>query len=360
MLNFKSKKIKEKKYKIGNINFKTSYKNCEICDSNKNELFQNYGKIGNSPGKYGYLPVRICKFCGLKFLSPRPSDKYYKMFFKLDYGASYFGSKDIPSINHLRFQKIRGELIYNYFSKQYNKNVNILDHGCSTGLTMRPWFKNNYNIVGFDPHRPSVNFGITKYKLPIDFGFGEKLPYKKNTFELVISLGSLEHCFNLKKCLNEINRVLKPNGEMIIRWRSNKLIGSPLEYFGHNTLKFLNRHTWEYVLKKNGFGKIKFINDKVEGYDSFEYIKVRKYKLRNFKPKKNIYKIEKNYLRKHLKYYKNLCFKIQNKKIRGFKNKINFIKKNRIGLMNIGKVKSVNRFFDETKYFINFVKNFKC
>ena len=93
---------------------------------------------------------------------------------------------------------------------------------------------------------------------------------------------------------------------MIIRWRSNKLIGSPLEYFGHNTLKFLNRHTWEYILKKNGFSKIKFINAKIEGYDSFEYIKVKKYKLKNFKPKKNIYKIEKNYLKEHVKYYEKL------------------------------------------------------
>ena len=359
MLIFNLEKIKDKKYNIGNTKFKTSYKNCEICNSKNNELFQNCGKIGNSPGNYGYLPVRICKFCGLKFLSPRPSDKYYKMFFKLDYGASYFGSKEIPGANHLKFQNIRGKLIYDYFSKKYSKTIRILDHGCSTGLTMKPWFENNYNIKGFDPHRPSVNFGIKKYKLPIDFGFGEKLPYKKNSFELVISLGSLEHCFNLNKCLKEIHRVLKPYGEMIIRWRSNKLIGSPLEYFGHNTLKFLNRHTWEYVLKKNGFGKIKFINDKVEGYDSFEYIKVKKYKIQNLRPKQNIYKIEKNYIKEHIKYYENLCFKIKDKKIKSHIDKINFIKKNRIGLMNIGKSKSINRFFNETKYFVNFIKKIK-
>ena len=143
---------------------------------------------------------------------------------------------------------------------------------------MIPWKKASFQINGIDPHKPSVNFGKEKYKLDIDFAFGEKLPYQSNTYNSVISLGSLEHCFDLNKCLSEINRILTLNGTLIIRWRSDKLIGSPLEYFGHNTLKFFNQNTWKYALNKNNFKITKLIKKKVEGYDSFEYIIAKKVK----------------------------------------------------------------------------------
>ena len=74
------KKIKKIQYKIGKEKFVSSSKKCEICKTNKTIQFQNCGKIGNKPGIYGYLPISICKICSLKFISPRPSDTFYKKF----------------------------------------------------------------------------------------------------------------------------------------------------------------------------------------------------------------------------------------------------------------------------------------
>lgn len=356
----KKKEINKIKYQIKDKVFSQKEKNCEICNSKDTILFQNCGKIGNSPGKYGYLPIKICKKCNLKFISPRPSNKYYKKFFNLNYGASYYGSKYKPNRSHIIFQKLRGKLIFNFFKKYINKNGKILDHGCSTGLTMIPWKKAGFQINGIDPHRPSINYGKEKYKLNIDFAFGEKLPYQNNSYSSVISLGSLEHCFDLNKCLSEINRILTLNGTLIIRWRSDKLIGSPLEYFGYNTLKFLNKSTWKYVLNKNNFKISKLIKKKVEGYDSFEYIIAKKVKkIKKIKINKS-FKNEINKFKKHYIYYQKLCLEIEkNKNDNSMKFKKKFIKKNKIGLMNIGTTKSINRFFDETRFFLSFIRNFK-
>lgn len=354
------KKIKKIKYQIGNQVFKQKEKECEICYKKKTTLFQNCGKIGNSPGKYGYLPIKICKNCNLKFISPRPSNKYYKKFFNLDYGATYYGSKYKPNKNHVIFQKLRGKLIFDFFKKYLNKKDKILDHGCSTGLTMIPWRKAGFKINGIDPHRPSVNFGKEKYKLDIDFAFGEKLPYQSGTYNSVISLGSLEHCFDLNKCLSEIHRILISNGTLIIRWRSDKLIGSPLEYFGYNTLKFLNKNTWKYVLNRNNFKITKLIKKKVERYDSFEYIIAKKVKRIKKTRINKSFKSEIYKFKKHYNYYKRLSLEIEkNKNKNSMKFKKQFIKKNGIGLMNIGASKSINRFFNETKFFLTFIRNFK-
>ncbi len=355
------KNINKKQYKIGKKIFVPTRKQCEICKTDKTIIFQNCGKIGNKPGIYGYLPIRICKICSLKFISPRPSDLFYKKFFKLDYGASFFGGKYKPNKNHQKFQKIRGKLIFDYFKKFINKESKILDHGCSTGLTMLPWKKNGYKINGIDPHEPAVNYGREKHNFKIDFAFGEKLPYKKNTYDAVISLGSLEHCFDLNKSLREINKILNLNGILIIRWRSDKLIGSPLEYFNYNTLRFLNKTAWKIALNKNNFQIKKFINSKIEKYDSFEYIlAIKKNNLKSIKAK-NAYKNQIRQFKKSIDRYKKLCNKIKsdNLHVKNYKTKIRFVKKQNIGLMNIGKKKSVERFFNETKYFLNFINKFE-
>lgn len=191
---------------------------------------------------------------------------------------------------------------------------------------MIPWMKKKYDIKGFDPHLPSIKYGKKKFSLDLDLSFGEKLNYQNKSFDLVISLGSLEHCFDIKKCLKEIWRVLKKDGNLIIRWRSDKLIGSPLEYFGHATLKYMNIECWKFVLNRYGFKITKVIKNKVEKYNSFEYLIVKKV----YKIKKKIQKkfLKKQYLqfKKHYDWYNNICKDIEiKKKINPFIKKISNI-----------------------------------
>ena len=99
---------------------------------------------------------------------------------------------------------------------------------------------------------------------------------------------------------------------------------------------------------------------KVEGYDSFEYIVAKKVKkVKKFKINKS-FKNEIIKFKKHYKYYQKLCLEIEkSKNNNSMKFKRKFIKKNKIGLMNIGARKSINRFFDETRFFLSFMRNFK-
>ena len=134
-------------------------KKCEICHSNSTSLLQNLGKVGNSPGEYGYLPVAICNNCGHKFLSPRLSNGYYREFYLDEYGKIPFKKKKPPK-KYIKLQKERGEKIFQYFnSKKKNKNsknLKILDHGAATGLALLPWKKNGWDTFGIEPHIESV------------------------------------------------------------------------------------------------------------------------------------------------------------------------------------------------------------
>ncbi len=64
-------------------------------------------------------------------------------------------------------------------------------------------------------YRNVVNFEIVPYETTDVRGVGEKLPFKDNTFDAIISMAVLEHVKDPFLCAREIGRVLKPGGELI-------------------------------------------------------------------------------------------------------------------------------------------------
>ena len=100
--------------------------------------------------------------------------------------------------------------------KSKKKNI-ILDLGCGTGdisneIIKKPSFNNNYLGCLVDPNIEMMNYGLKKLKsknLVWLASYGEKLPFKNNTFDLVTMSFSLRNVENLNITLNEISRVLK-------------------------------------------------------------------------------------------------------------------------------------------------------
>ena len=333
-------------------------KNCEICVSKVSKIFKNIGKTGNKTGVYGYLPVSICLSCGHKFLSPRFSDRYYKKFYEEEYGKIPF--KNIkPSKKYLKLQNERGSNVYSFFSKKLNlKKGNILDHGAATGLALIPWKQNGWKCFGIEPHKASVKYA-NQLGLNVKLGYGENLIFKNNFFDVIISLGSFEHAYDINKTFKEFKRVLRNNGKLILRWRSDKFKGSPLEYYNHITYRYFSKTTLLKLLNKFNFKIIEHVSHKIERYDTYEYIlaeKIKKTKKININPR------IKHLLNYHYKYYdkyKKISEEINNiKKPLNFNKKYNFIKKYKLGLMNIGKIKSINRVIFEMKVFLKAIKKF--
>ena len=64
-------------------------------------------------------------------------------------------------------------------------------------------------ITGIDPHRPSVL--LEKTRQAIKISSGEDLKFKKGFFDVVLSLGSLEHSYDVNKSLKR-NLTFKDSG----------------------------------------------------------------------------------------------------------------------------------------------------
>lgn len=97
----------------------------------------------------------------------------------------------------------------------------ILDAGCGTGLLAKK-LERFGSTWGIDVSREAVKY--TKSRgIKAKLASINKLPFKKNSFDLVVSIDVLYHKqVNDTKALNEFYRVLKPGGIVVVRVPANK------------------------------------------------------------------------------------------------------------------------------------------
>jgi ubiquinone/menaquinone biosynthesis C-methylase UbiE len=247
---------------------------CEICGGSDWLPLQKFGRVAE-PGVYGPLQISICRVCGFKMLNPRYEAQYYQDYYQELYRTVAFGQAR-PTQEYLNQQKERGRRVLEYLSPHISASGKMLDHGCASGATMLAWREAGWSTIGIDPHKPSVEAGRNLFDLNIEIASGEALPIDDASVDLIVSLGSLEHVVDLGTSMKECRRVLKNEGSLLIRWRSSDIFGSPLEYYNHNHYRFFSRQTWRLLLLRYGFSITEMTSERVEGWDSYEYILARK------------------------------------------------------------------------------------
>jgi len=106
----------------------------------------------------------------------------------------------------------------------------MLDVGCGSGKKTSYYCSNvNVEAVGVDVNKSFIKKGharVRDMKIEIDFvvADGAHLPFKRNSFDLVISNDTFEHIRNYKETISEMERTVKLCGHICINfgplWRS--------------------------------------------------------------------------------------------------------------------------------------------
>lgn len=99
----------------------------------------------------------------------------------------------------------------------YFADKTILEVGCGpSGIIFQ--IENAKSRSGLEPmDMQGSTLKIETYKKSIIIrGIGEELPFRSNAFDLVLSFNSLDHTRNPAKVIQEIYRILKGNGELLI------------------------------------------------------------------------------------------------------------------------------------------------
>jgi ubiquinone/menaquinone biosynthesis C-methylase UbiE len=109
------------------------------------------------------------------------------------------------------------ELINAILEKEYLHDLLLLDIGGGSGRFAIPLNSKGINVVVLDSSANALELLKNKQRNISSFrGDGEKLPFKPNTFDIVIVIETIEHIVNKEGFLEECNKVLKEEGILII------------------------------------------------------------------------------------------------------------------------------------------------
>lgn len=91
----------------------------------------------------------------------------------------------------------------------------LLEVGIGTGLFAMEFRKRGAIVYGIDPAENMLKIAASR-GFNVKFGYGEAIPFEDNTFDIVLSMTSMENSKEPKKFLKELVRVAKPNGTVVV------------------------------------------------------------------------------------------------------------------------------------------------
>lgn len=201
----------------------------------------------------GHLLMR-CDRCGLLLTQTTEQARttYIKQKYSQQYTEDYKNA--LPKL-HERFAR-HMKLVHKYIA-----GGKILDVGCGTGYFLK-FLKDTYamwQIFGVEPSPLLRKVATKNTGKNIKPGLLNNIPFSNNYFDVVTCYDVLEHSVDLKKNVQELRRVLKPGGFLLVQAPNYKsfmayITGKTWDWWCipdhvlHFSYDFLTRY-----LKKNGF-----------------------------------------------------------------------------------------------------------
>ncbi|MCF7916157.1 MAG: class I SAM-dependent methyltransferase [Candidatus Omnitrophica bacterium] len=143
--------------------------------------------------------------------------------------------------------------------KYYNlaSGQKVLDIGCGKGFFL-------YDLKSLIPDIEIRGIDVSKYALDnskqeiknfLDLGSACNLPYPDNYFDLIVSINTLHYLYinDLKKALQEIVRVGKDNGYIVVESYRNEKEKANLLCWQLTCECFFTPSEWEWLFKEFGY-----------------------------------------------------------------------------------------------------------
>lgn len=172
---------------------------------------------------------------------------------------------DKSVLQHLVFRNSHDMFIRHIV--QDKRPFRVLDIGCGTGefILKLKSYRRDINIFGVDISSEMINIAKKKstFDRDVDFQIGdvEDMPYDDDYFDYVTCAHSFHHYPNKDKAVNEMHRVLKNNGKvMIIDGYKDGFLGRFIFDFiikKHEVdVHHLHSIQFQHILRKTGFKDI--------------------------------------------------------------------------------------------------------
>lgn len=261
-----------------NDNFE--YVECNLCGlTSSDQVFK--GKDIKYK-KNGLFSVVKCKKCGLVYTNPRPVQKNISNY----YPNEYWEMDGVDSVSNDIETKLK-KFAHKFINKiSYKMTVppkqggKILDIGCGDGTGLLKLKKEGWETYGVEISDLAAKYAREKGGLNVFTGTVEAAEFDAEFFDGIILSHVVEHLYNPKSTLTEVNRILKKNGILIICLPNFSSVEAKIfekYWIGWD----LPRHLYHYtpititsLLNKTGFNvlKIEYDNNPNNMLSSLKYI----------------------------------------------------------------------------------------
>ncbi len=186
--------------------------NCPICNSSQTNPFLVCKDHTVSRETFNIVQ---CNSCGFKFTNPRPEENKLGDYYKSEDYVSHSNTK--KGFINSTYQMVRKYTLLKKLQliSKYFKTGNILDIGCGTGEFLNTCKHAKWKTTGIEPSPDARKMAIENYGLDV-----KDEPEIKNllpeSFDIISMWHVLEHVPKLNERVEDLKRLLKPNGIIII------------------------------------------------------------------------------------------------------------------------------------------------
>jgi 2-polyprenyl-3-methyl-5-hydroxy-6-metoxy-1,4-benzoquinol methylase len=234
---------------------------CPICNStNLEQLYhQDFNNIGISIMK-SYDVVR-CEHCNFIFADNLPSQGEFNFYYeKMSKWEQV--NLDNESENNLKYKKHFEDMLYFILPYSKNRDIKILDIGCSTGGFLNEFKNQGYkNLLGLDPSENCIK--ITKQLYDIN-GVANNI-FLFNTreyYDLITCSAVLEHIVDVNEFIKKCSSLLAEDGILFIEVpNANKFkdyVYTPFQQFSIEHIQYFTINSLQNLLSKNNFKIIEY------------------------------------------------------------------------------------------------------
>jgi ubiquinone/menaquinone biosynthesis C-methylase UbiE len=146
----------------------------------------------------------------------------------------------------------------------------VADVGAGYGYVASKVADQSKTLIAIEPDRRRARHMHRTYQnFDCISAVGEAIPFRNSSFDKSYAKKSLHHTTNLDEALQELNRIMKPTGCLVIhelrpegRW---KLVAWFERKMRRTHMSFLTPDALKHRLEKAGFS-VKFLENKATGY----------------------------------------------------------------------------------------------
>jgi SAM-dependent methyltransferase len=202
-----------------------------------------------------------CADCTFLFTNPRPGIQEIGPYYQSDRYVSHAGNKKDFSFMYKVYDIVRDYSINKKLKliKKYHRQGNLMDLGCGLGYFLDGTVKDkSFEATGVDISEEAITYVKNK------FGYNvlhepelDKLP--AHHFDVITQWHVLEHVHLLNERMQQLQRLLKPNGTLFIAVpNSNSWDAKHYKSFwdGYDVPRHLyhfNQQSFKQLMEKHGF-----------------------------------------------------------------------------------------------------------